>query len=254
MEKYYLWLSLLPGIGQKSFFKLLSVFEDPKAVYMAGEERLRKNTDLRPAQIASLVQNKDLSKSLFIIEKCRRLGIKIITYRSSDFPERMIIGDDTPLIIYTIGDTGLFDFPKTIGIVGSRRCTQSDKSKAVECAMHYIDNGWLVISGMAKGIDSYAHTACVNSGSPTVAVLASGLDICYPQEHNRLMECIKKNGLLVSEYPPGTRPERYNFPRRNRIIASLSDDLIVINPGNRSGANITAEYAEKYGKEVHLVR
>lgn len=108
----------------------------------------------------------------------------------------------------------------------------------------------IVISGMAKGIDACAGTVCVNSGSYTVAIVGNGLDICYPAEHERLMERIRETGLLLSEYPPGTEPSNYTFPQRNRLIASWSDRLIVIAAGRGSGAMITANCADKYGRKV----
>ena len=107
-----------------------------------------------------------------------------------------------------------------------------------------------MISGMAKGIDACAGTVCVNSGSYTVAIVGNGLDICYPAEHERLMERIRETGLLLSEYPPGTEPSNYTFPQRNRLIASWSDRLIVIAACRGSGAMITANCADKYGRKV----
>ncbi|MDY3714362.1 MAG: DNA-processing protein DprA, partial [Blautia sp.] len=108
-------------------------------------------------------------------------------------------------------------------------------------------------SGMAKGIDSYAHTACLKSGGYTVAVLGNGLDICYPCEHRKLMEQIAEKGLLISEYPPGIRPAKYRFPCRNRLISAWSDKMIVVAPGKGSGALITAEYEKKYGRKVEVI-
>ena len=116
----------------------------------------------------------------------------------------------------------------------------------------YIKEQEIVISGMAKGIDACAGTVCVNSGSYTVAIVGNGLDICYPAEHERLMERIRETGLLLSEYPPGTEPSNYTFPQRNRLIASWSDRLIVIAAGRGSGAMITANCAAKYGRKVRF--
>ena len=105
---------------------------------------------------------------------------------------------------------------KTVGIVGARRCTQEEKLKVKEITEQYVSDHTAIISGMAKGIDSYGHTACLKTGGYTIAVLGNGLDICYPCEHMRLMEKIAENGLLISEYPPGTQSAKYRFPQRNR--------------------------------------
>ena len=138
-------------------------------------------------------------------------------------------------------------------IVGARRCTQEEKFKVKEITEQYVSNRTAIISGMAKGIDSYAHTACLKSGGYTVAVLGNGLDICYPCEHRKLMEQIAERGLLISEYPPGTQPAPYRFPKRNRLISAWSDKLIVVAAGRGSGAFITAEYEKKYGREVEVM-
>lgn len=107
---------------------------------------------------------------------------------------------------------------------------------------------------MAKGIDSYAHTACLNAEGYTVAVMGNGLDICYPCEHRKLMDCISEKGLIISEYPPGIKPTKYTFPQRNRIISAWAEHIIVIAPGKGSGALITAEYARKYRRKIDIVQ
>ena len=142
---------------------------------------------------------------------------------------------------------------KTVGIVGARRCSQQDKRKAVKIAEYYTEKQNAIISGMAKGIDSYVQTACLKLGGYTVAVLGNGLDICYPEEHRLLMKRIEEKGLLISEYPPGTLPAKYNFPRRNRLISAWSDELVVISPGKGSGSLITAKYSENYGRKVKII-
>lgn len=129
----------------------------------------------------------------------------------------------------------------------------SGRSNITDFASEYAQKQVTVVSGMAKGIDSYAHTACLNAGGYTVAILGNGLDICYPSEHNKLMKCIEEKGLLISEYQPGIQPDKYRFPRRNRLIGSWSDKLFVIEAGRGSGALITAEYSRKYGREVEMM-
>lgn len=113
-----------------------------------------------------------------------------------------------------------------------------------------VEHHYPVISGLAKGVDSYSHTAAINHGGFTIAVLGFGIDYCYPPEHKKLKEAIAETGLLISEYPPGTPPERYHFPQRNRIIAGLSDILYVIDIGKSSGTKTTIQAAERYGKTI----
>lgn len=137
-----------------------------------------------------------------------------------------------------------------VAIVGARRCTASGKEKAVKLAYKAVTSGEAVISGMAKGIDSYAHTACLKTGGYTVAVLGNGLDICYPDEHRLLQQRIEENGALISEYEPGVQPQKVFFPCRNRLIAAFSKKIYIIEAGFKSGALITGDYGQKYGRHV----
>lgn len=125
--------------------------------------------------------------------------------------------------------------------------------QCVQITQSYVRQGIPVVSGMAKGIDACAATVCINEGGYTIAVLGNGLYICYPSEHQLLMDKIRERGLLISEYPPGTRPTRYNFPKRNRLISAWSDKVIIIAPGKGSGALITGDYAKKYGRETEII-
>ena len=167
------------------------------------------------------------------------------------YPERAKRLEDAPVVLYYKGN--FEDIKVPVAIVGARRCTQEAKFHAVELAEQYARNGQTVISGMAKGIDSYAHTACLKAEGYTIAIVGNGLDICYPSEHKKLMDCIIEKGLLLSEYPPGIRPSRYTFPRRNRLISAWAERIIVIAPGKGSGALITAEYGRKYGRQVEII-
>ena len=167
------------------------------------------------------------------------------------YPKRAKILEDAPVVLYYKGH--FQDMKDPVAIVGARRCTQEAKYKAVNLAEQYTGSGQTIISGMAKGIDSYAHTASLKAEGYTVAVVGNGLDICYPSEHKKLMDCIIEKGLLLSEYPPGIRPSRYTFPRRNRLISAWAERIIVIAPGKGSGALITAEYGRKYGRQVDIL-
>lgn len=129
--------------------------------------------------------------------------------------------EDAPVILYYQGYFA--DLSYSVGIVGARRCNQEVKKQCVQITQSYVRQGIPVVSGMAKGIDACAATVCINEGGYTIAVLGNGLDICYPSEHQLLMDKIRERGLLISEYPPGTRPTRYNFPKRNRLISAWSD-------------------------------
>ena len=123
----------------------------------------------------------------------------------------------------------------------------------MEIATDLTKQGIAIVSGMAKGVDAYAQTACLKAGGYMIAVLGNGLDICYPSEHRILMENIAKQGLLISEYEPGIKPQKVYFPRRNRIIAAFSDEIIITSAGKGSGALITAQYGEKYHRKIWII-
>lgn len=249
--EYWIWLSSVPYIGPVASRRLLQAFGEPEKVYRADASDLCQIKGITQRQIGGLIENKSLDRVYKIMENCEKHNISILTQNNPEYPERAKEPEDSPIILYYKGC--IRNIEKTVGIVGSRRCTQEEKFKVVEITEQYVSDNTTIISGMAKGIDSYAHTACLKSGGYTVAVLGNGLDICYPCEHRKLMEQIAEKGLLISEYPPGTQPAQYRFPQRNRLISAWSDKLIVVAPGRRSGAFITAEYEKKYGRDVEMI-
>ncbi|WP_207637674.1 DNA-processing protein DprA [Butyrivibrio sp. WCD3002] len=188
-----------------------------------------------------------------ILEVSRTLGIDVVTREDVAFPVRFKNISDIPVVLYMKGSLMINEYESSAGIVGARRCTKEGKGKAIELATSAVSHGSAVISGMAKGIDSYAHTAAIKSGGYTIAVLGNGVDICYPKEHDRLYEEIARCGCVLSEYPPGTMPREYNFPRRNRLIAALSDTLYVVDAGRHSGTETTIESSRRYGRQVIVV-
>lgn len=249
--EYWIWLSLLPNIGPVTAICLLQHFGEPLQVYFAEPEELYCIKGITPKQIKSILANKSLEQSYQIIENCAKHNISILLQNDNRYPQRARTMKDAPIVLYYQGN--LKEMNDTVAIVGARRCTQNAKVQAVQLAEQYARQNRVIISGMAKGIDSYAHTACLNAGGYTVAIVGNGLDICYPSEHKRLMEGIVRQGLLVSEYPPGTKPNKYTFPRRNRLISAWSDEIIVIAPGKGSGALITADYGRKYSRRVEII-
>ena len=201
------------------------------------------------------------TKAEAILEASYKLGIDVIAREDERYPKRFAnvshdncIVNDLPVLIYTKGTLKINEFMDSVGIVGARRCTIDGKTNAIRIAAEAVDKNAVVISGMAKGIDSYAHTAAIKEGGYTIAVLGNGPEICYPKEHERLYEEISQNGCIISEYPPGTEPREYHFPKRNRLIAALSDKLYVIDAGRISGTKTTVENAINYGRKVYTIK
>lgn len=248
---YWIWLTQLPFIGPVTARYLIEELKDAENIYKADAGHLAEIPGLSEQQRRSILQNHSLELQKRIFEDCQNNNISILCWNDKRYPARVKKPADAPVVLYYKGNFKNMD--QTVGIVGARRCSQESKQKTVALASEYAQKQVTVVSGMAKGIDSYAHTACLNAGGYTVAILGNGLDICYPSEHNKLMKCIEEKGLLISEYQPGIQPDKYRFPRRNRLIGSWSDKLFVIEAGRGSGALITAEYSRKYGREVEMM-
>ncbi len=180
------------------------------------------------------------------------MGIKMITSDSSDYPENLRKIHNPPEKLYYKGDIGLLS-GRCVSVVGSRTTNAYGKATAEAIARQLADKDVCVISGMARGIDTCVHKGALSVFGKTAAVLGCGLDICYPPENRELMREIEENGLLITEYGPGTRAQKHNFPNRNRIISGLSEMTVVVQARNRSGALITAELAAEQGREVMAV-
>lgn len=179
------------------------------------------------------------------------MKIEEISINSKEYPQNLKNIYDPPKKIYLIGNKDLL-YQKGIAIVGARDATQYGKKIAYNLAKELSEQNIVIISGLAIGIDSYAHKGSLEKG--TIAVLGSGIDNIYPKENLELArEIIKNKGCIISEYPLGTKPERLHFPQRNRIISGLSDGVVVIEASKKSGALITAEFALEQGKEIFAV-
>ena len=180
------------------------------------------------------------------------IEIKRIMPNEDKFPQKLkdFVRDLNPL--YYIGDLSLLERP-TVAVVGSRACSQYGKAVALEIGRRASAYGVQVISGLARGIDTSGHMGALEGGGKTIAVVANGLDVYYPQENRKLQKKIEKEGLVISEYPAGETAKKWYFPTRNRLISALSDAVIVVEANTRSGSLITAECAIEQGKEVYAV-
>jgi DNA processing protein len=175
-----------------------------------------------------------------------------ISIRDEHYPPSLLDLNDPPLILFGQGQAHLLQ-TRGIGMVGSRNATQAGLGIAKNMAKALVMQGWSVISGLAEGIDGAAHAGALEGSGATIAVLGCGLDHVYPKHHMALSKQIAQEGLLLSEYPPGTAPQPGFFPRRNRIIAALSDGLLVVEAALRSGSLITARVASTLGRPVFAV-
>ena len=180
------------------------------------------------------------------------MEIEIIRKGEPAYPDRLLAIKNPPKQLYCCGDLDVLK-GKCAAVVGSRTTTVYGRKTAQAIGRCLAAAGVTVVSGMAMGIDASAHEGALEAGGKTAAVLGCGPDICYPPENRLIMADIKRHGLILTEYAPGTPANRYNFPNRNRIISGLCDATIVVQARNRSGALITAELAAEQGREVFAV-
>ena len=177
-----------------------------------------------------------------------------INMNSKYYPERLRNIDSPPKQIYCLGNIELLNYKNDIAMIGSRDCSLYGERVAKDFAYNLAKEDICIVSGLAKGIDSFSHIGALNAKGKTIAVLGSGLDNIYPKENIKLVEeIIKNNGLVISEYPLGTKPLKYHFPARNRIISGLSDSVLVVEARKNSGTNITVDFALEQGKDVFVI-
>ena len=217
-----------------------------------SDERIRKFCSLRADDLVK-------QKAEEIMDHCRKAGIDIITIEDPRNPLRFFGIADMPMVLYIRGRLCINAFERSVAVIGARRCTQEDKQAAIIITKAELERNSAIISGMAKGIDSYAHTAALKNGGYTIAVLGNGPEHCYPAEHRSLYEQIvgsgsndNSNGCILSEYPPQTKTRSFMFPQRNRLIAALADELYVIGAGRHSGTESTVEAGRRYGRRVGI--
>lgn len=181
------------------------------------------------------------------------MQIKEISIFEKEYPKCLKNIYNPPMKLYVAGDYNLLSNFK-IAIIGCRNCTEYGRKCATKFASELTQKNVIVVSGLARGVDSFAHSACINSGGKTIAVIGSGLDVIYPKENMWLYKkIIDTGGAIISEYPLGTKPLQYNFPARNRIISAISDGVLVVEAKEKSGTLITVDFALEQGKNVFVI-
>lgn len=250
--KYWLWLANLPKVGRQMKLALLEHFGGPENIYFGEKEEYFLVKGINRAAAAAL-EDKNLEPVDRILGDCDRLGLRIITMRDVEYPDRLRNIFDPPLLLYVQGRMPRFDEEVGIAIVGTRQVSDYALEMGEKLAFQMAGLGAVVISGLASGSDAAAHRGALRAGGLTAAVIGCGHDIIYPREHRRLYEDIAVRGVILSEYPPGTEPRGAHFPVRNRIISALSLGVVVIEAPERSGALITANLALDQGRDVFAI-
>lgn len=249
--QYLLWLSTRRGLSQRHQVELLDYFGGAERVYFADREAFEPLRITQEAKRA--LCDKSLDDPNRILERCDRLGLFLLSCQDGAYPERLLQLSDYPLVLYGKGRLFRFDEEVAIAMVGSRQCSAYGVRTAGRIAMGLAQAGALVVSGLAQGIDAASLKGALQGGGPVVSVLAGGVDVVYPSCNGWLYEDVAARGAILSENPPGTRPDGWRFPQRNRILSGLSLGVVAVEAGERSGALITAHDALDQGRDVFAV-
>ncbi len=245
-------LSFVPGLGSKGILQLIRHFGSPRAAFLADKQALtdcgvRKNVCLALTNPAPL-----RDKAKLLLNRLHGGGADAVGLDDARYPQSLKEIADPPPVLYVQGRVELLDSP-CLAMVGSRAATAYGKRSSLLLAQGLASAGITVVSGLAAGIDSEAHRGALSVKGATIGVLGCGLDVVYPAQNRCLYDEIRKEGLLVSEYPLGTKPDGFRFPARNRIISGLSKGVVVVEAARKSGSLITAEMALDEGREVFAV-
>ena len=286
-KKYWIWLSLIPNLGSRKKQELLKRYESPEIIYHLEEKQLLEIKGIGEKTIQNILDRNIKDSVEKHMEYMITNNIDIISIGEQEYPEILKEIYDPPISLYCKGDTTILN-QKSIAIVGCREATEYGKSAAKYFGYHLAKQKVNIVSGLAKGVDSYAHIGTTSAqieqdNSPkivnhpqvrednpqisnypqdnhtndcgkTIAVLGNGLDRIYPKENEFLAKTIlEKGGAILSEYPLGTKPDKMNFPARNRIISGMSHGILVVEAKEKSGTLITVDFALEQGRDVFVV-
>ena len=281
-KRFWIWLSLIKGLGSIKKQQLLKKYKTPEKIYYTNREELLKVEGIGETLVSAILDDNTKQIVDKHIEYLWKNQIDIISIVDKEYPEILKEIYDYPISLYIKGNKEILE-DKSIAIIGCREASDYGKKAAKYFAYNLAREGINIVSGLARGVDSYSHIGAIcsqkedkypqNKSYPqdktktkvdnykkneksgkTIAVLGNGLDTIYPKENIKLAKCIlESGGAIVTEYPLGTKPEKMNFPARNRIVSGLSRGILVIEAKEKSGSLITVDYALEQGRDVYIV-
>lgn len=250
---YLLALHTIDGLGSVRLQTLLQYFEgDPKLVW-EGDSREWKQLRIPENVTQKLLESRKTLDPLKYSEEIEKQDIKILTLFAENYPKRLKDIYDPPLLLYCKGDVGIIN-NKSVAVVGTRKVTNYGRTVTAQLVRELVGAGLIIVSGLARGVDTIAHKTTIDNGGLTVAVLGAGVNVIYPPDNEKLYyEIIESGGLVLSEQPPDQRVSMGVFPSRNRIISGLSSGVLVTEAAEDSGSLITASQALEQGRDVYAV-
>ncbi len=246
---YWIWLARALGAASKTFVRLIEKFEDPYEIYSLESEEIERIEGLS-VEKKNALSDKSLDSSYEVVRFCRANKVEIVTYADTRYPARLRSLSDAPVLLFVKGKLPDFNSRLALAMVGTRKMSEYGRYSAYKIAYELASANAIIVSGMALGVDAVAAAGALSAGGSTVAVLGCGIDVVYPHEHKRLYDEICRHGAVITEFMPSERPDRYNFPKRNRIMSGLSQGTLVIEGDAKSGSLITAKMALAQGREV----
>ncbi|MBT2557582.1 DNA-processing protein DprA [Hymenobacter sp. ISL-91] len=248
-------LTLFPNVGPQLTRQLMSYAGSARNALHLPSGKLLRIPGVGPATAGILTgksRTEALNQAEAALRRAEKEGVQLLFYTSKAFPARLKLVPDAPALLYYQGTADL-NYPKTLALVGTRQATDYGREQTERLIKGVAAHRPLIVSGLAYGIDIAAHRAALQEGLETVGVMATGLDVLYPAVHRKTAEKMLTQGGLLTEFPFGTPPDKYNFPSRNRIIAGLSDGTVVVEAAKKGGALITADLAQGYDRDVLAV-
>lgn len=244
-----IWLSSIQALSEKGLERLLAAFPEPSALW---DEPGRAMRVLGAKAMSALREARDEEYLDALLCALEEKDVRALTVMDDEYPARLRAIEGAPPVLYLRGS--LPEAERVVSVVGARRCTVDGRTTAERVAHDLAEADVLVVSGLADGIDSAAHQGCLEAGGRTVAVLGCAIDVCYPPENRALLERIlDEGGCVLSEHGPGVHTRAYHFSQRNRIISGLSQAVVVVEAGEKSGALVTARYAREQRRELFAV-
>lgn len=247
-----IFLHRIPTFTRRMIYQLKQFDESLHIIFSFSPSEIRQFFSISQKRATIIYQSLHDIKMKHILEQDDKL-CEIITIYDECYPPEFHHIHDAPLVLYTLGDTSLLKHNPSISVIGTRNPTEEAPQKLIQIVAPLIQKNWLVVSGLAYGIDSLAHQLALHHHGKTISVLGSGFNHIYPKQNMNLFRQIIKYGLVITEYPPDVSPKRHHFPERNRIISGLSQATLVIEATEKSGTLITVDQALDQGKEVYAV-
>lgn len=242
-------LHFIPGIGDFLIKQLVSYCGSAEKVFTTPKGKLTKIYGVGTVTAKVIRDGNPFRMAEKEIRKAEKENVQLIFYIDNNYPSRLKQIADAPTLLYAKGNID-FEVSKTVGVIGTRRSTDYGHERTAELVAGLVPHQALIVSGLAYGIDIQAHREAVKNKLPTIGIMGSGIDVIYPASHSEVVKRMLHTGGIVTENPFHTKPDAHNFPARNRIIAGLSDAIVVIEAAEKGGALITVDIANSYNKEV----